>query len=92
MPFLFIRTCNSDFGGIDDGAEYMSNEAALAAGVRGGVGIVVDEIQRGKQTAAVDVCIEDQSGETVMRTVVAISVSPLMVKPGSSPKPEPLQD
>jgi hypothetical protein len=82
VPFLFIRTCNSDFGGIDDGAEYECNEDALVMGVRSAVGIVADEIHRGERTAAVDVRIEDQGGHTVLRTVVAISVSPLMVRPG----------
>lgn len=84
MPFLFIRTCNSDFGGIDDGAEYGSPEDALAMGVRSAVGLAADEINAGERTAAVDVCIEDRSGQTVLRTVVAISVSPLIADPASA--------
>ena len=83
MPFLFIRTCNSDFSTIDEGAEYGSNEDALAMGVQSAVAIATDEIHRGEKTAAVDVCIEDQSGKAVLRTVIAISVSPLMIAAAS---------
>lgn len=83
MPFLFIRTCNSDFGATDEGADYNTNEEALATGVQGAVAIATDEIHRGERTAAVEVCIEDQNGSAVLRTVVAISVSSLMVKRAS---------
>lgn len=83
MPFLFIRICNSTFGTVDDGAEYGSNEDALAVGVRSAVSVAADEINGGERTAAVDVHVEDRSGDAVLRTVVAISVSPLLAKPVS---------
>lgn len=84
MPFLFIRTCNSDYGAIDEGGEYGSNEDALQMGVQSGVAIATDEIHRGERTAAVEVCVEDQGGKTVLRTVVTIAVSPLMSRFGST--------
>jgi hypothetical protein len=79
MPFLFIRLCNSHFGSVDEGAEYVSKEAAMSAGVRGAVAIAGDEVFGGERAAAVDICIEDQNGKTVLRSVVAILVSPLLV-------------
>ena len=81
MPFLYIRTCNSDFHCVDDGADYARPEDALAAGVEGAVGIVSDEIKRGGNAAAVEICVEQEDGTRLLRSVVAISVSPLSVAP-----------
>ena len=79
MPFLFIKTLNATFQSKDDGVDYDRPEDALAAGVNGALEIVRDEIKQGKAHAAVDVCIEQKDGKVILRSVVAVSVSPLGV-------------
>ena len=80
MPLLFVRTCNSDFHYLDQGSEYERPEDALAMGIEGAVGIARDEIQRGSSTVAVEVCVERENGEKLLRSVVALSISPLSVE------------
>lgn len=80
MPFLYIRTCNSEFSARDDGADYESSEAALAHGIQSAIEIITDEVQRGGRTAAVDLSIEDQNGQAMLRSVVAISIAPMMIE------------
>lgn len=89
MPFLYIRTCDADVSSLDEGADYAHGEDALEHGVRGGMEIACEEIHRGKRSAAVDVCIEDPTGQTLLRTMIAVSVSPLLVpdKPSDSGRP-----
>ena len=84
MPFLHIRTCNSDFECVDDGAQYERAEDALTLGIDSAVSIVRDEVQQGRRTAAVEICVESESGEKVLRSVVAISVSALTIAAPSS--------
>ena len=79
MPFLFIRICNSDFQSRDEGAHYESVEDALAFGVEGAVGVARDEVRSGASAAAVEVRVEGGGGETMLRSVVAISISPLSI-------------
>ena len=78
MPLLFIKTLNSTFQSRDDGIDYDRPEDALAAGVNGALEIARDELQGGRQSAAVDVCIEQEDGKVVLHSVVAISISPLL--------------
>lgn len=81
MPFLYIRTCNSEIVARDEGCDYETNEAAMAQGVQSALGIVTDEILMGERSAAVDVCVEDQNGKTLLRTIVAVSTSLMMIDP-----------
>ena len=93
MPQYFIRLLNAAFESRDSGAEYERPEAALDAGIRCAAEIVADEIVEGRQTAAAQVCIEDEKGEVVMRSVVSLSASPLWVSPdivrGAQDRPHP---
>ena len=79
MPRYFIRVVNAAFESRDSGDEYERPEAALDAGIRCAAEIVADEIVEGRQTAAAQVCVEDEKGEVVMRSVVSLSASPLWV-------------
>lgn len=49
-------------------------------GIEAAVGIARDEIQNGVSTAAVEVCVEREDGKKVLRSVVALSISPLSVE------------
>ena len=83
MPKLVIHVLNSAFHSRDDGADYDRAEDALDAGVRSALGIITDEINGGRQSAAVDVCIEREDGTFALRSVVALSVSPLLTERGA---------
>lgn len=91
MPLFFVRTCNSDFHCLDGGSQYERPEDALAMGIEAAVGIARDEIQRGVPTAAVEICVEREDGEKILRSVVALSISPLSVEaePAKSEKAAP---
>ena len=78
MPLLFIHARNSGLQFRDDGVHYDGPEAALASGVRGAMDIAAEEIAGGQRSAAVEVIIERADGAQVLRSVVAISVSPLI--------------
>lgn len=79
MPLLFIQARNSDYWIRDDGYEHASPEAALAKGIQSAVAMAADEIGRGRRSAAVEVIIEQGDGVHLLSSVVAISVSPLIV-------------
>lgn len=85
MPFLFIRTTNSDFATLDDGAPYERPEDALAMGIASAVAIVGEDVLEGEGTAAVEICVENEDGEKVLRAVVATSVSRLTTTPAARP-------
>ena len=78
MPLLFIRATNSEFQSTDDGAEYERPEEAMASGVRGAVAILAAEIDRGERSAAVEVSVRHEDGTPILRSIVAVSVSPLL--------------
>lgn len=86
MPQYFIRVLNAAFESRDSGEEYERPEAALDAGIRCAAEIVADEILEGRQTAAAEVCVEDERGEIVMRSVVSLSASPLWVGDQTAPE------
>ena len=78
MPQLFIHATNGQFRSCDEGAEYDRPEAALALGVQGAIAIIADEVKGGERSAAVEISIEGEDGTQLLRSVVAISVSPLV--------------
>ena len=78
MPRLFIHATNGQFRSSDEGAEYDRPEAALAAGVRSAIAILADEVNGGERSAAVEISIEGEDGIQLLRSVVAVSVSPLI--------------
>lgn len=79
MPLLFIHTQNSNYCARDEGAEFDTPEAALAHGVQGALSMATDEIGQGHQNTAVVVNVEQADGTRLLTSVVAVSVSPLMV-------------
>lgn len=79
MPFLYIHIRNSAFCARDDGAQFDSPEAALALGVQGALDMVAGEIDQGRQSAAIVVNIEEEDGTRLLSSVVAVSVSSLIV-------------
>lgn len=83
MTLLFIHARNAEICARDEGAEYDHSERALALAVQSAIGIAVDEIGRGERNAAVEVSVEREDGTVVHRSVVAISVSPLMAAEAS---------
>ena len=80
MPLLFITTLNASFQSKDEGVDYDRPEDALSAGVNGALEIARDEIIQGKKNVAVDVCIEQEDGKVILRSIVAVSVSPLLTE------------
>ena len=86
MPQLFIHTVSSTLACRDDGADYARPEDAMAVGVKSAIEIIEDEIvQEGRTSTAVEVCIEQEDGTVALRTVVAISVTPLLTGPVHDP-------
>ncbi len=85
MPLFHVRTCNFEFEAIDEeGSRFEQAEDALKSGIDSAMAVASDEIREGQRSAAVDVCVEDAEGEQLLHSVVAMSVSPLMVKAGSA--------
>ncbi len=78
MPRYSIRTTNSVFIGNDDEAVFDDPEDALMSGIQGAIEISADEIASGRPTSAVEVCVNDEDGRPLLRSVVALSVSPLL--------------
>lgn len=79
MSLLFIRTCNKTFESRDNGGEYDQPDLALAYGVQAAMAIVAEEIVGGRTVAAVEVRIEREDGECVLRSLVTAAVSSLVV-------------
>jgi len=79
MPHFYIRTVNCDFVSRDQGADYARAEDALAIGVESAVSIGADEVIGGARSAAVEVRVEGSDGKAILRSVVAVSVSPLSI-------------
>lgn len=78
MPHYFIRALNADFTSRDAGSDYDQPGQALDKGVEAAVAIAADEVLRGQSNASVEVTIELADGAPVLRSVVTLSVSPLM--------------
>ncbi len=79
MSLYFIQLRNSAYRARDDGAEHDSAEAALAAGVHSAMRMATDEIDTGRSSSAIEVTIELSDGTRVLNSVVAVSVSPMMI-------------
>ena len=79
MPQFFIQATNSKFRSRDEGAEYDHPDAAMALGIRSAIALIADEVNRGERSAAVEISIEGVNGIQVLRSVVAVSVSPMIL-------------
>ena len=79
MPQFFIQATNSEFRSRDEGAEYDHPDVAMASGIRSAVAFIADEVNQGKRSAAVEISIEGADGAQVLRSVVAISISPIIL-------------
>ena len=82
MPFLFIHAINSDFHSRDEGAEYRQVQDALATGLQGAAALAADDLTKGKTSTSIEVRVEQADGTTLLRSVLSLSVAPLLV--GSS--------
>lgn len=80
MPLLFLRAVNATFISRDDGAEYDSAEHALAYGVKGAAAFIADELGEGRTSAAIEICVEEESGAAILRSIVSMSVAPLLLR------------
>lgn len=79
MPLFFIHARNAQFQSQDEGAEYDHPQAALASGILGAMALITDEVNQGERSAAVEVSIQQKDGTEVLCSVVAVSVSPMML-------------
>lgn len=84
MPLLFIHARDATFQACDEGAEYEQPQDALAIGVQGAMALLADEINQGQQNAAVEISVQEADGTQILRSVVAISVSPLLPRSASN--------
>ncbi len=84
MPQFFIQATNSEFRSRDEGAEYDHPGVAMASGIRGALALIADEINQGERSAAVEISIEGADGAQVLRSIVAVSISPMILVPRSS--------
>ncbi|MGI4797931.1 MAG: DUF6894 family protein [Janthinobacterium lividum] len=74
---LFIHATDSTFHSRDEGAEYERAEDALAFGVGSAIALIAEEINRGKNSAAVEISVRLEDGTSVLRSVVSVSVARL---------------
>ncbi len=81
MPLLFVHATNSTFFSCDEGSEYDQPADALAAGVRSAVALLADEVNQGERSAAIEISIQLEDGTQLLRSVVSVSVSPLLPVP-----------
>ena len=81
MALLFIHATNSEFRASDEGAEYEKPADALAVGVRGAVAMLAAEIEQGRRSAAIEISVALTDGTPMLRSVVSLSVSPLLPVP-----------
>lgn len=87
MPKLYIHAINCDFRSRDNGSEYEQPEDALRPAIESAAALAVDELHKGKTSAAIEVRIEQADGMPVLRSVVSLSVAsllPLVVVSGST--------
>lgn len=77
MPSFTIRTRNSSYCTESVLPDLPDAEAAHAAAVRGALMIARDEVHAGRTAVAVEVIVEDDTGQPTRRSVVSISVAPL---------------
>lgn len=80
MPAFYILTDNSSYQTKTEVSEVSNPEEALALGVRGAIFMAHEDISRGEAAAAVEVAVEDGIGAELLRSVVAVSVSRLVVR------------
>ena len=80
MPNFSIRLVNSTFESHDNGADYERAEDALDVGIHSALRIIQEEIGGDRHAAAVDVYVEDKDRACVLRSVVALSVSSLLIR------------
>ena len=78
MTLLFIHATNSRFFSCDEGAKYDRPADALAAGVRGAVALLAEEINQGERSAAIEISIQLEDGTQLLRSVVSVCVSSLL--------------
>ena len=79
MPLFFIHCRNSEFYSCDEGADYDHPEAALASGVRGAIAIIANEVGQGERSSAVEISVKREDGTEALCSVVAFSVSPMIL-------------
>lgn len=79
MPQFYIHAVDGEYDSRDDGADYDDPDQALTAGVRSALRIAADEIGDGRMATAVEISIEREDGSAVCRSVLALSVSPLLI-------------
>ena len=79
MPLLFINIRNSKFHSCDDGNQYNNPEDALVVGLQNAAALLADEVNRGECSAAIEISVEQKDGVRVLCSVMAISVSSMMI-------------
>lgn len=79
MPIFFIQLRDSKYYSRDDGTEHHSAEAALAVGVESAMRLASDEIASGCRSAALEITVERDDGKRLLHSVVALSVSPMIM-------------
>ena len=77
VPFLHIRTINTELDARDDGADYADIDAAKKAGVHAGGRIALSELKNGRASTIIEVRLEETDGSLVDRFAVSSSVGDL---------------
>lgn len=78
MPKFYIHAINSVFRSRDEGSEYDKPEDALTMAIQSATAIAADEINSGKPSTAIEVRIEEADGTPLLRSVISLSVAPLL--------------
>lgn len=81
MAKFIIRTINSVLH-AEGATEQPRAEEAMMVGVKGAASIALEEVTKGGNAAAVEVSIENEAGELLLRSAVSVAVAPLTTNPG----------
>jgi hypothetical protein len=80
MPLFTIHTINNSYSTELEMPDQPHAEAAHAAGIRGALMIARDEVHAGRTAIAVEVIVKDHDARQVQRSVVSVSIAPLMLE------------
>lgn len=81
MANFFVLTDNASFQTKTEVTDLVDTaESALAIGVRGALTIAGDDVANGERSSAVIVSVQDGVGAELLRSVVTVSVAPLIAR------------
>jgi hypothetical protein len=79
MSIFHVTVTNCTFRTSSEPTDFIGAEAALQDGIKSAVAIATDELNDGSTSTVIEVCVADSNHVAIFRSVVSLSVCPLMV-------------